>query len=539
MSKIHGSIIAILSIACLGLATSVNTFADGTDVVDEIGIEIPVSCTMSGTGTNSHTASIPNGIYSGTYTDPSTNTNYASGIGTTTIKAFCNDNQGFSIYAIGYTDNEEGKNVLTNQTLGSTYDIVTGTATGPVGSNDISNWSMKLGTITSPTPTYPIIIAGSASDTDKQSGDPDYSTFQSVPDDYTLVAKRTSSTDVGQNAVGSTLTTTYAAYISKTQPAGLYKGQVKYTMVHPYDTAAPEKPEAPSTSCTTPVPNYTYMQDINSTNISSVLGSLTENSPYYLRDKRDNQPYCVAKLKDGKLWLTENLNIAGGTALSSTDTDFESTYTLPTTDGWTVNNGKLVLPASATKNSADNNLTDSTQFGTDNYAYVFNSGNKENCGASGQKTPCYSYYSWDTVTLGSGRTIAAENTDAPYSICPKNWRLPTSGNLSNNEWKRGDFYTLATNYGANLESNYYDSSSATGKNFLNNAGPSTTPDFLLAGYYYGGSFGSGGSAGDYWSSTSVSSTTDARLLNFRSNSVNSASINYRRSGYSVRCLIGQ
>ena len=523
MSKIHKNVFAFFSIICLRLVFSVNIFADGTDVVDEIGIEIPISCTMSGTGTNTHYASIPNGIYSGSYTDPSTNTNYADGIGTTTITAFCNDNQGFSIYAIGYTDNEEGKNVLTNSTLGSTYDIITGTATGPVGNNDISNWSMKLSTITSPTPTYPITIQNS------------FDSYHEVPSDYTLVAKRESATDVGQNAVGSTLTTTYAAYISRTQPAGLYKGQVKYTMVHPYDTVKPEKPEAPSTSCTTPVPNYTYMQDINSTNISSVLSSLTEDSSYYLRDKRDNQPYCVAKLKDGKLWMTENLNIAGGTALSTEDTDFVSTYTLPTTNGWTVNNGKLVLPASATKNTEDNNLTDSTQFSTNNYAYVFNSGNKENCGASGQNTPCYSYYSWDTATLGSGRTIETDNTDAPYSICPKNWKLPTSGNSSNNEWKRGDFYTLATNYGANLESSYYESSST----FFNNAGPNTMPDLLLAGDYFGSSFLNGGSYGDYWSSTSYYSVTSARYLAFDSGYVGSADYNYRRYGISVRCLFGQ
>ena len=515
MSKIHGSIITILSIACLGLATSVNTFADGTDVVDEIGIEIPVSCTMSGTGTNSHTASIPNGIYSGTYTDPSTNTNYASGIGTTTIKAFCNDNQGFSIYAIGYTDNEEGKNVLTNSTLGSTYDIVTGTATGPVGSNDISNWSMKLGIITSPTPTYPIAIQNSFDD------------YHAVPDDYTLVAKRETSTDVGQNAVGSTLTTTYAAYISKTQPAGLYKGQVKYTMVHPYDTAKPEKPLGLCIS------SDTCMQQQTAASMAQKLPNVGDTVTLY--DARDNQAYKVAKLADNKYWMVENLNIAGGTALSSEDTDFVSTYTLPTTNGWTVNNGKLVLPASATKNSADNNLTDNTQFGTDNYAYVFNSGNKENCGASSQNTPCYSYYSWDTATLGSGRTIAAENTDAPYSICPKNWRLPTSGSNSNNGWKRGDFYTLATNYGVNLETNYYDSSST----FFNNAGPNTTPDFLLAGYYGGGSFGGGGSVGFYWSSTSYSDATLARYLNFVSSSVNSAYSGSRRYGFSARCLFGQ
>ena len=78
--------------------------------------------------------------------------------------------------------------------------------------------------------------------------------------------------------------------------------------------------------------------------------------------------------------MVENLNIAGGTALSSEDTDFDANYTLPTTGNWTVPNNELILPSSALSG-----------FNTNNYAYVYNSGNKENCGASGQNTPCYSY----------------------------------------------------------------------------------------------------------------------------------------------------
>ena len=148
----------LASLALLsGLALS-SSIASADDVVDEINITVPVSCTLSGTGMNSHNAEINNGQYN-------------SAIGETTLKAFCNDNEGFAIYAIGYTDNEEGKNVLTSSTLGSTYDIATGTAT----SGDTSNWAMKLSTVSSPTPTYPIAIQNS------------FDSFQEVPDDYTLL----------------------------------------------------------------------------------------------------------------------------------------------------------------------------------------------------------------------------------------------------------------------------------------------------------------------------------------------------------------
>ena len=193
------------------LLMSSNVNADNDSVVDQVSITVPISCTLSGSGMTSHNASIPNG----TYTDD---------IGTTTLKAFCNDSEGFAIYAVGYTGNEIGaasstKLVGTSASNNATID--TGTATGPVSGNDTSNWAMKLTALSNPTPTYPIAIDNS------------FSNYSAVPSSYTKVAHRDNGTDIGQSAEGSTLTTTYAAYISKTQAADTYSGQVKYTLVHP------------------------------------------------------------------------------------------------------------------------------------------------------------------------------------------------------------------------------------------------------------------------------------------------------------------
>ncbi|MBR3329571.1 hypothetical protein IKG29_03570, partial [Candidatus Saccharibacteria bacterium] len=73
-----------------------------TTSVDNINIIIPASCTLNGTNTQ-HTANINNGTYQ-------------SDIGLSTIKAFCNDTEGFAIYAIGYTNEEDGNTVLTSET---------------------------------------------------------------------------------------------------------------------------------------------------------------------------------------------------------------------------------------------------------------------------------------------------------------------------------------------------------------------------------------------------------------------------------------
>ena len=264
------------------------------------------------------------------------------------------------------------------------------------------------------------------------------------------------------------------------------------------------------------------MQNLTSSTIATLLPST--GSTATVCDVRDGQAYTIAKLADNKYWMVENLNLAGGTALSSADTNVTSSYisSFTTSNNLTKSGNTIVLPASSTSG-----------FDTDNYSYVYNSGNKTNCGASGQNTPCYSYYSWDAATLGSGRSISTNNTDAQQSICPKNWRLPTSRNTSATNWQTtSDFYAMAHQYGLDSTT----STSESDADFYNNAGPGTTPNFLLAGSYYYGSFNYGGSDGKYWSSTSLSTNYTALLLYFRSANVDSANSNMRTSGYSVRCL---
>ena len=221
--------LSLLSMTALSgallMSSSVN--ADNDSVVDEINITVPVSCTLSGSGMASHTASIPNGTYT-------------PDIGTTTLTAFCNDNAGFSIYAAGYTGDEIGgtnstKLVGTSTSNNATID--TGTATGPVGGNDTSNWAMKLTALSNPTPTYPITIDSAPNVSGGANAS--FSDYHTVPNGYTKVAHRDSGTDIGQSAEGATLNTTYAAYISKTQPADTYSGQVIYTLVHPSNHAKP------------------------------------------------------------------------------------------------------------------------------------------------------------------------------------------------------------------------------------------------------------------------------------------------------------
>ncbi|MBR2741660.1 BspA family leucine-rich repeat surface protein [Candidatus Saccharibacteria bacterium] len=210
--------------------------ADNDSVVDEINITVPESCSISGTGMDSHNANIANGIYT-------------ADIGTTTLTAFCNDNEGFAIYAAGYTGDEIGgtnSNKLVGTTASGNAAIESGLATS-ASNPDISNWAMKLAITqdsgdTTGTNAFTIDSAPNValpSEAEQSATSASFSQYHVVPNEYTKVAHKNSGTDMTDTTGGVKLTTTYAAYISKTQPADTYSGQVIYTMVHPSNHATP------------------------------------------------------------------------------------------------------------------------------------------------------------------------------------------------------------------------------------------------------------------------------------------------------------
>ena len=232
--------------------------------VDNVAISVPVSCSLEGTGMTSHNASIVNGTYQ-------------ADIGSTTLKALCNDFEGFAVYAIGFTNEEYGNTNLIGDNAGQL--IVTGTATS-AGNPDISNWAVKL--TTNSGATYPLTL------------DNGFGSYSSVPATYTKVAHRDSATDIGTSAMGSELTTTYAAYIAKNQIADSYYGMVKYTLVHP-------------ASAPTPKPQET--RELEITYDSGALYFDTERT-----QKQNVVTYsitCGVETKQADIYKTSNINDAG------------------------------------------------------------------------------------------------------------------------------------------------------------------------------------------------------------------------------------
>ncbi|MBR3236147.1 hypothetical protein IKF92_00480 [Candidatus Saccharibacteria bacterium] len=515
---IPASLVGLTTTAGFALAS---TYVSADDVVDNVAITVPISCTMSGTGMNTHTKEVVNGTYE-------------ENIGTTTMKVLCNDNSGFSIYATGFTNEEIGetnsnKLVGTNASGNATID------TGIAKSGNTSNWAIKLATNSQA--TYPITIT---SDTEGP-----FSSYHTVPSTWTKVATRLAGTDIGAVAEGSTITSTYAAYISSTQPADTYTGKVKYTLVHPNDAPAPTPPSpvTPPTSCTTPVPNFTYMQDLTSANKASVLASMTEDAQYYLADKRDDKTYCVAKLRDGNIWMTQNLDL---------DIDSETTYTSADTDissDWS--------PAASTHATGDTEWesydeVDNPDGGDYYHPESYDPGdlywngtaayydNETDCVAGGgtwdsDNSMCNliassgdshyhlgNYYNWSAaVATNDTSSYTTQYQDLDRSICPANWTLPKSGNNTSN----GSFQYLVTQYGWDS-----DEHKMTNPNIWN-----TPIKSALAGSW-SGSLGGVGSNGYFWSPVVFDSYSAHNLDADGDGYVAPVGTYGRYAGISVRCI---
>ena len=199
-SEISLTLVGVLIFA--GAALSIPLASADDSHVDDVSIIVPISCNLNGTNTT-HSKTV----------NPGTT---EADIGSTTLKAFCNDNNGFAIYAIGYTNDTDGNNTLVSTTLTPTLTIPTGTNT-----SGNSSWAMKLTKETNTSQAYQPSNLTIVSP---------YTAYSSVPASWTKVANYSAQTDT---TLGAVLYTTYQVHISTSQAADTYTGKVKYTLFHP------------------------------------------------------------------------------------------------------------------------------------------------------------------------------------------------------------------------------------------------------------------------------------------------------------------
>ena len=543
------------------MLASIKVMADES-IVDEINITVPVSCTISGTGMTSHNATINNGIYT-------------ADIGSTILHAFCNDNNGLAIYAAGFTGNEVGgtnSNKLVGTANSNNAVIETGLAT-TAGNPDISNWAMKLTVTqdsgdTTGTNAFVIDSAQNLVNGTLSGSAASFANYHTVPNEYTKVAHKNSGTDMTTSTGGVKLTTTYAAYISKTQPADTYSGQVIYTLVHPASHAAPVflNPNADDIS------EVNYMQQfaiVSDENRQAIIDSMTPEQQYTVLDSRDGKSYTIAKYQTGvdsntndpiyDVWMTKNLDL---------DLDSTRTYTNEDTDlGYNTTTGQYTTaswtPTSSTMTSSNASWTMSTATpesydpgnlywnGTESdysdWDAYYNSCTEDpstnmlsNCNenlnplstyASSTGTTQYhlgNYYNW-TAALATNDSSSYENDDlVEQSICPAGWTLPRVGQGEDT------FYALWNQYG--FANTSFDD---TDNDEVHDAGEDalwTNPLYFSASGFFDGVLGGVGSGGVYWSPVAYGSY-GARGASFGVGGYPYPSLNYDRGGgNSVRCV---
>ena len=273
----------------------------------------------------------------------------------------------------------------------------------------------------------------------------------------------------------------------------------------------------------------TYMQDITSSNKATVLGNLTQDATYQIKDNRDNQTYCVSKLADGKLWLLDNLalDLTDSTVLNNMSES--NTNASNTTLGYLKNGGGTSSDKYAITGVV--NWTDSPTYASGysysdplvNLAYKDTVSSNATDQAGDYKIGGYYNYcaaSAGSYCYGNGTREGTSTGNATEDICPKGWRMPT-GNTS------GEYSALANAiYGST-------GSTSDATAYANYRAALHLP---LSGYFYSGSAYNQGSYGRWWSSTRYGNY-GMYYLSANTGYIYPTSNSSRSGGNSVRCTL--
>ena len=262
---------------------------------------------------------------------------------------------------------------------------------------------------------------------------------------------------------------------------------------------------------TTKVSGHYRMLDMS----SNICGAITIGQKEQLTDSRSgNYVYWVAKLKDNKCWMVQNLRLGtnGNVTLTSADSNISAS-------SWVLNN-KLAdgkFPATL--------ITDDV---LESPIAVYNN-NAYYCSPVSDNNFVGCYYNWYSSTAGTGTTSVTgkdlpDGKDASSSICPKGWYLPRGAVNS-------DFWALYNEYHSSSQM-LVDNPATT----YDNASGIYLPGFLLSGSYgWDGIVGAGlGVNSRMWLRTAYSSGHAYATL-ITADQIRQDHIN-KYHGSSIRCL---
>lgn len=252
----------------------------------------------------------------------------------------------------------------------------------------------------------------------------------------------------------------------------------------------------------TDLANNTPIQDVNRLQCNN-LPIYTGTNDSALRTVTDNRDgttrnYRIAKLADNKCWMLDNLKLGrttGTTTLTPANTNIATNFTLP----------QLITTGTQSYDipQAYGPVPGDTGSGATNYGYLYN---------------------WPASTAGETRTTMPAGS-AQYSICPKNWRLPSGG------VGVGDFADLDRGFGGTGQ--YASNGPSLSK--WQNTGPFKG---VFSGYWLE-YFRVQSSWGGLWSSSAYPGNPfDAFYVGFAPSHVEpGGNGTYRYDGSAVRCIL--
>ena len=297
----------------------------------------------------------------------------------------------------------------------------------------------------------------------------------------------------------------FGVKISNDQMSGIYKNTMLVTVVA---NPIPEPPIECNPGAST-IAAAVCMQDMN----EDVKNSMVLEQQYQLIDIRDEKTYFIAKLQDGKVWMTQNLDydlsVEANKSLKSTTSDVTSDTTLTITSPLGSSYTALYYKA-----GAEQYLPNGSDAAADITCTATNNGG-ENC-----HYHLGDYYSWNAATANTYSPPYNIYTNASGSICPKGWRLPTAyGGSSSVD---GDFKKLNAAYGGSTDSDYHLLSAPL---FFVRSGNTDYEGSLKNVRLYGG----------YQSST-VEDSANSYYLSINSSYVAPATKSAKYYSKAVRCL---
>lgn len=191
----------------------------------------------------------------------------------------------------------------------------------------------------------------------------DTTTYSAVPTDNSTPIQTKDTSDT--NSANDTYTLSFGAKVDSTIASGAYSNALTVAV-----TAEPRA--------------IVYIQDLT----LSDCQSRASDAAFTVTDRRDDNDYTVRYI-NGACWMTQNLRLAGGTALTTSDSNVTRNYTLPTTQ---LAGNKYSYTAPQTT------ISSNTSYG--------------------------GYYNYCAASAGTVCNNTTEQ-DATQDICPKGWRLPT------------------------------------------------------------------------------------------------------------------